>query len=78
MAAGAGIAIEDSVVLASLLQTDQPLATVLDTFMTRRYARCKMVVENSFQLGEWEKNPTVRSDPVGLFDKSMKALAQPF
>jgi 2-polyprenyl-6-methoxyphenol hydroxylase-like FAD-dependent oxidoreductase len=78
MAAGAGIAIEDSVVLASLLQTDQPLAAVLDTFMARRYERCRMVVENSFQLGEWEKSPTAQSDAVGLFDKSMKALAQPF
>ncbi len=78
MAAGAAIAIEDSVVLASLLQTDQPVAAVLESFMSRRYDRCKMVVENSFQLGEWERNPTAQSDPVGLFDQSMKALAQPF
>lgn len=78
MAAGAGIAIEDSIVLASLLQTREPLSNTLDAFVARRYERCRMVVENSFQLGEWEKHPNAQSDPVGLFDKSMKALAQPF
>jgi 2-polyprenyl-6-methoxyphenol hydroxylase-like FAD-dependent oxidoreductase len=78
MAAGAGIAIEDSVVLASLLQSAPTVARALENFMMRRYERCRMVVENSAQLGEWEKNPTASdADPVGLLDKSYKALALP-
>jgi 2-polyprenyl-6-methoxyphenol hydroxylase-like FAD-dependent oxidoreductase len=78
LAAGAAIALEDSVVLASLLRAEEPVAALLDTFMGRRYQRCKMVVENSFLLGEWEKTRSAQSDLVGLFDRSMKALAQPF
>jgi 2-polyprenyl-6-methoxyphenol hydroxylase-like FAD-dependent oxidoreductase len=79
MAAGAGLAIEDSVVLAQLLQSESSLPVALETFVTRRYARCRMVVENSFRLGAWEKNPGAPdADPVGVLDASLKALAQPF
>jgi 2-polyprenyl-6-methoxyphenol hydroxylase-like FAD-dependent oxidoreductase len=78
MAAGAGIAIEDSVVLASLLDSEQSLPHALESFMTRRFERCRMVVENSFQLGEWEKNPNAPdADPVGILERSYNALAQP-
>jgi 2-polyprenyl-6-methoxyphenol hydroxylase-like FAD-dependent oxidoreductase len=79
MAAGAGLAIEDSVVLADLLQSEPSLPIALRTFAARRFERCRMVVENSFQLGEWEKNPGAPdADPVGVLDASLKALAQPF
>jgi 2-polyprenyl-6-methoxyphenol hydroxylase-like FAD-dependent oxidoreductase len=79
MAAGAGLAVEDSVVLAQLLGSDQTLPDALGAFMSRRGARCRMVVENSLLLGEWEKNPGApEADPVGVLDKSLKALAQPF
>jgi 2-polyprenyl-6-methoxyphenol hydroxylase-like FAD-dependent oxidoreductase len=78
MAAGAGIAVEDSIVLAQLLQSDQPLGCVLESFTARRYERCRMVVDNSFLLGEWEKNPNAPdADPVGVLDASLRALAQP-
>jgi 2-polyprenyl-6-methoxyphenol hydroxylase-like FAD-dependent oxidoreductase len=79
MAAGAGIAVEDSVVLAELLQSEQPVPAVLDAFMARRYERCRLVVENSQQLGEWEKSPHIpRADPVGVERATVQALAQPF
>jgi 2-polyprenyl-6-methoxyphenol hydroxylase-like FAD-dependent oxidoreductase len=78
MAAGAGIAIEDSVVLASLLKTDQLLPRVLESFMARRYERCRMVVENSRQLGAWEREPNAPgADPVGIWATSLETLAQP-
>jgi 2-polyprenyl-6-methoxyphenol hydroxylase-like FAD-dependent oxidoreductase len=78
LAAGAGIAVEDSVVLAALLRSEQSAAAALEQFMARRYERCRMVVDNSFKLGEWDKNPNAPdADPVGVMDKSYKALAQP-
>jgi 2-polyprenyl-6-methoxyphenol hydroxylase-like FAD-dependent oxidoreductase len=78
MAAGAGIAIEDSLVLAQVLQSEDSLGVALEKFVARRYERCRMVVENSRLLGEWEKNPGApHADPVGVLDKSLKALAQP-
>jgi 2-polyprenyl-6-methoxyphenol hydroxylase-like FAD-dependent oxidoreductase len=79
MAAGAGIAIEDSIVLTELLQPAQSVACALQNFMTRRFERCRLVVENSFMLGEWEKVPNLPgADPAGVLDRSLKALAQPF
>jgi len=51
---------------------------LFDTFMSRRFARCRMVVENSRQLGEWEKTPDAPdADPVGLMNRSFAALAEP-
>jgi 2-polyprenyl-6-methoxyphenol hydroxylase-like FAD-dependent oxidoreductase len=78
LASGAGIAIEDAIVLVELLRSDAPLADVLTKFMARRYERCRMVVENSVQFGEWEKHPGMPgADPAGLLARSMAALAQP-
>jgi 2-polyprenyl-6-methoxyphenol hydroxylase-like FAD-dependent oxidoreductase len=55
MASGACLAIEDAVVLGELLRRDRPLADVLAGFMARRYERCRMVVEHSLRLGEWQE-----------------------
>jgi 2-polyprenyl-6-methoxyphenol hydroxylase-like FAD-dependent oxidoreductase len=78
MAAGAGIAVEDSVVLLMLLESEESLPVALEKFMTRRFERCRMVIDNSFMLGEWEKNPDLPgADPVGVMEKSFKLLAQP-
>jgi len=78
LASGASIAIEDSVVLARLLQSDQALNAVLEDFMRQRYDRCRMIVQNSELLGEWEKNPGTRNaDAVGVIAASYQALARP-
>ncbi len=61
---GAAQAIEDAVVLGEELAGDQSLAAALDAFMARRYERCKFVVENSLQIGEWEKNPSPDYNPA--------------
>jgi hypothetical protein len=46
--------------------------------MARRYERCRVVVENSRQLGEWEKTPDLpAADPTALIAASMKLLAAP-
>jgi 2-polyprenyl-6-methoxyphenol hydroxylase-like FAD-dependent oxidoreductase len=79
MAAGAGIAVEDSIVLAELIHTGSSIPAVLEAFMARRYERCRLVVENSFQLGEWEKVPNMPgANPVAVEGATVKALAQPF
>lgn len=79
MAAGAGIAIEDSIVLCSLLASAPTPERAFEAFMTRRLDRCRMVVENSFKLGEWEKTPnSPDADPVGVESQTIKLLAEPF
>ena len=50
----------------------------LANFMGRRYERCRLIVENSHTLGEWEKDPNAPgADPIGLMNRSYHALAQP-
>jgi 2-polyprenyl-6-methoxyphenol hydroxylase-like FAD-dependent oxidoreductase len=78
LAASPAIAIEDAIVLTEMVRRDQPMLEILEGFTARRYERCRLVVENSYQLGEWEKNPKMPgADPVGLQSKSFAALAQP-
>ena len=77
LASGASIAIEDSVVLARLLAAGSGLAEVLDDFTARRFERCRMIVDNSERLGEWEKHPgSPDDDTVGVVARSYRALAQ--
>lgn len=79
LASGAGIAIEDAVVLGELLDAHESLDEALSAFMERRYERCRLVVENSLQLGEWDKHPgDPAADPGGLMNESLAALAAPF
>lgn len=79
LASGAAIAIEDAVVLGELLDAHDMLEDALTAFMERRYERCRLVVENSLQLGEWEKRPDdPAADPAGLSDASFAALAAAF
>jgi 2-polyprenyl-6-methoxyphenol hydroxylase-like FAD-dependent oxidoreductase len=78
LASGASIGIEDAVVLARVLQSDAPVVEILEDFTARRHQRCHMIVKNSEQLGEWEKNPTASGiDTIGITSKSYQALAQP-
>ena len=77
LASGATIAIEDAVVLAKHLRYEQSLDTALDAFTQARYDRCRVVVENSEQLGEWEKKPgTAEHLVAGLVAESYRVLAQ--
>ncbi len=79
LAMGAGLAIEDSVVLAEELASSQTLEEALTNFGQRRFERCKMVVDNSVQLGIWEQHPEdPAADPGGLSGTSWAALAEPF
>ena len=54
MAAGAGIAVEDGIVLADELSRHSNICEALEAFMSRRFKRAKTVVENSVRIGEME------------------------
>ncbi len=79
LAMGAGIAIEDGIVLAEVLASEDSVESALDRFMERRFDRCRLVVENSAQLGAWEQDPSVpASEHARLSNESWGALAEPF
>jgi 2-polyprenyl-6-methoxyphenol hydroxylase-like FAD-dependent oxidoreductase len=72
------MAIEDSVVLAEELSRSDTAETALETFTQRRFDRCRLVVETSWQLSEWEVDPP--EDPTQhqqLIGRALGALAQP-
>jgi 2-polyprenyl-6-methoxyphenol hydroxylase-like FAD-dependent oxidoreductase len=54
MGYGAGLAVEDAIVLTEFLAQDLTLEDALRKFMERRYERCRIVVEGSARLGELE------------------------
>jgi 2-polyprenyl-6-methoxyphenol hydroxylase-like FAD-dependent oxidoreductase len=77
LAFGAAIAIEDATVLCELL-AELPLEQAVERYTPRRHERCRLVVENSVQLGEWERDPGAPdADPVRLTRESWATLVQP-
>jgi 2-polyprenyl-6-methoxyphenol hydroxylase-like FAD-dependent oxidoreductase len=77
LASGAGLAIEDSLVLCSLLRAGIPLSSVFDRFMARRYERCRLVVENSVRLGEMEIHQAPADEQAELARASAEVLREP-
>ena len=78
LATGAGIAIEDAVVLAELLATDDALPVLLDCFMARRFDRCRLVVETAVKLGEMEKDKSIPiQSHFDLMSATFRKLAEP-
>jgi 2-polyprenyl-6-methoxyphenol hydroxylase-like FAD-dependent oxidoreductase len=79
-AQGAAMAVEDAVVLSELLLKDGKLEHLLDQFMERRWTRCKLVVEASIQVGDWELHPTPTSidDAIALSQHVRTTLAHAF
>ncbi len=77
LASGAGLAVEDGLVLTELLGTGMPLDHVLDRFMTRRYSRAALVVNNSLKIGELEMNHGSAEEQTKLMAAAMAAIAAP-
>jgi 2-polyprenyl-6-methoxyphenol hydroxylase-like FAD-dependent oxidoreductase len=78
IAYGAGIAIEDSVVLAEELSRTHSVEAAFEAFVQRRFDRCALVVETSLQLSDWEVDPPEdRSQHQQLVGRALGALSQP-
>jgi 2-polyprenyl-6-methoxyphenol hydroxylase-like FAD-dependent oxidoreductase len=63
LASGAGIAIEDALVLSQELAAVADIEPALMRFEERRWDRCRLVVENSVQIGHMEQT---HADPAAL------------
>jgi 2-polyprenyl-6-methoxyphenol hydroxylase-like FAD-dependent oxidoreductase len=73
---GAGIAIEDALVLGQELDSGDPIEIGLQRFMKRRYERCKYVVETSLQLGEWQMQG-IAVDNGKIVNEMLEVTSQP-
>lgn len=77
LASGAGIGIEDAIVLAQELDAAADLPSALESFTERRFPRCRMVVENSLQLGEFERTNAPKEVHELLMRESIGQLLAP-
>jgi 2-polyprenyl-6-methoxyphenol hydroxylase-like FAD-dependent oxidoreductase len=78
LASGAGIAIEDAIVLAACLGNAADVPAALEAFMSRRFERCRMVIDNSRTLARWDLDPDVPGDRVAeLAGRTFQALGSP-
>lgn len=77
LGSGACIGIEDAIVLAQELERQTTLAGALANFGTRRWERCRMVVQNSLRLGEIEVTNGDHAEHAEITRRSVMALAEP-
>lgn len=74
---GAGMAIEDSIVLAEEVAKPGTLDAALERFMARRLERCRFVYESSLQVGEWELAGLRDVDHAGMVRRMFEVTAAP-
>jgi 2-polyprenyl-6-methoxyphenol hydroxylase-like FAD-dependent oxidoreductase len=74
---GAAQAVEDAVVLGEEVERGGAVHEVFERFMARRYDRCRLVVESSRQISEWEQAGDQHADFDGLTARVAAAVAAP-
>ncbi|WP_343650103.1 FAD-dependent oxidoreductase [Herbaspirillum sp.] len=77
LASGAGLAAEDALVLAEELGDGHDIDQALKRYMSRRYARCLLVVQNSLEIGRREQAGRPIAEQTTLVEQSLKVLAEP-
>lgn len=78
LASGAGMAVEDAIVLVDELDRTADYGAAMKAFMARRLPRGQLVVGNSLKLGEMEQNHAPPQEMAGLMFASLKAIAEPY
>ena len=78
MASGAGMAVEDGLVLAEELAAHEDIDRALSAFTARRFERARLVVENSVRIGEIEMAGGDQRDATAMLGGTMHQLQQPY
>lgn len=77
LAQGAAMSLEDALVLAELLSTQDSWGDALLTaYRDRRYPRVRAVVDASVQLGQWLLDGVRDADVPGLMGRTMATVAR--
>ncbi|SMD20112.1 FAD-dependent monooxygenase [Rhizobium sp. RU36D] len=77
LASGAGMAMEDGVVLAQCLDDETDFAAALHRFMERRLPRCRLVVDKSLALGRMERSSGSPVDQIKVVESALAELNGP-
>jgi 2-polyprenyl-6-methoxyphenol hydroxylase-like FAD-dependent oxidoreductase len=77
LAMGAGIAVEDAVVLPEELAHATTLDDALNAYVARRFERCRLVVEGSMRLGELEQTGGSKDEHTQVMRDALGKLTAP-
>ncbi|WP_085026414.1 FAD-dependent monooxygenase [Ensifer aridi] len=78
LASGAGMGIEDGLVLAQEIAKADDLPSALKTFMDRRFGRCKLVVDSSLEISRLERERAAPEAQTAVVEKALVQLNQEF
>jgi 2-polyprenyl-6-methoxyphenol hydroxylase-like FAD-dependent oxidoreductase len=77
LASGAGIAVEDGIVLAEELAKGRPIGETLEAFTLRREWRCRLVVNSSIEIGRLEQVRAPVEQQTAIVEAALAKLAEP-
>jgi 2-polyprenyl-6-methoxyphenol hydroxylase-like FAD-dependent oxidoreductase len=77
LASGAGLAVEDGLILAEQMTTAASVPEGWRRFEERRWERSRLVVENSVRLGQMELDHVDSDEQTRVFGEAVAALAAP-
>lgn len=77
LASGAGMGIEDALVLAEELARSESIEETYARFMGRRIGRCRLVTECSMELGRLEQARAPVESQTAVVERALARLAEP-
>lgn len=77
LASGAGMAVEDALVLAEELARAASVGQALAAFMARREERCRLVVESSVEIGRLEQERAPVAQQTAVVQRALAKLMEP-
>jgi 2-polyprenyl-6-methoxyphenol hydroxylase-like FAD-dependent oxidoreductase len=77
LASGAGIAVEDALVLAEEATRHVSVTEALAAFRERREERCRLVVESSIEIGRLEQSGARPEEQTAVAASALAMLAEP-
>ncbi|MGH3876823.1 MAG: FAD-dependent monooxygenase [Actinophytocola sp.] len=77
LASGAGIAVEDALVLAEEYAARDSVAETFTAFAARRDERCRFVVESSIEIGRLEQLQAPPEAQTAVVERALAKLAEP-
>ncbi|WP_194910005.1 FAD-dependent monooxygenase [Catenulispora rubra] len=77
LASGAGMAVEDALVLAEEFAARDSVADVFAAFTARRGERCRFVVESSIEIGRLEQEQAPPQEQTAVVERALAKLVEP-
>lgn len=76
LSSGAGMAIEDGLVLEDELKRNANVDKALESFMVRREPRCRMIVESSMEIGRLEQAQAPSEARTAIVERALAKLQE--